>query len=79
MGHCDLSQSHSVSNTSCPLSPEFMSGHSEGSGRARQLLYYLRVTHGSLVNKKEARHKGIGGGLRITIAPAALLKIQKRS
>lgn len=51
----------------------------EGSGCAHQWLYYLLVTHGSLVNKKEAQHKDIGGGLPITIAPAAFLKIQKRS
>lgn len=44
-----------------------------GSGRARQWLYYLRVTHGSPVNKEEAQHKGRGGGITITIAPAALL------
>lgn len=56
-----------------------MSGHMKGLGCARQWLYYLPVTHGSLVNKKETHHKDIGGGFNITIAPAALFKIQKHS
>lgn len=45
-----------------------------GQGRARQWLDYLRVTHGSPVNKKEAQHKDRGGGPAVTIAPAALLR-----
>lgn len=72
-------QSHFISKTSCPLSPEFTSAALTGQEGFGHLQCYLEVAHRSAVNKERGgEYQNTKAEVDPQPAPVALLKTQKQ-